>query len=304
MIVSLRSLLLVDAVFPLTVLFLTVSVQYLCAFEMAEACASRTHRRRANPPPAGFEDREDHRTPCASVLVELSTLLWLSSYPQIRLQSPESTGKFLPRLVIGYRRRNDDVVARFPIHRRSYIVLCGELQRIQHAHDFVKIAPTAHGITEHHLDLLVRANNKYGTHGRIVSGSAAFRAVSGLSRKHVIELCHLKFGVADHRIIDLVPLRLFDIVGPFNVIRHRVDAQADDLAIALSELGLQAGHVTKLGRAYRSEILGVRKQNRPTIPDPLVKIDFALGGFSGKVRSFGIYAQRHSQSSLSPFDAL
>ena len=34
---------------------------------MAEACASRTHRRQANLPPAGFEDREDHRTPCASV---------------------------------------------------------------------------------------------------------------------------------------------------------------------------------------------------------------------------------------------
>jgi hypothetical protein len=35
---------------------------------MAEACASRTHRRQENLPPAGFEDREDHRTPCASIL--------------------------------------------------------------------------------------------------------------------------------------------------------------------------------------------------------------------------------------------
>jgi len=38
------------------------------AKSVAEACVSRTHRRRANPPPAGFEDREDHRTPCASIL--------------------------------------------------------------------------------------------------------------------------------------------------------------------------------------------------------------------------------------------
>jgi hypothetical protein len=36
------------------------------AFVLAEACASRTHRRRGDPPPAGFEDREVHRSPCAS----------------------------------------------------------------------------------------------------------------------------------------------------------------------------------------------------------------------------------------------
>src|SRR5581483_5935387 len=38
------------------------------SLSMAEACASRTHLRQANLPNAGFEDREDHRTPCASVL--------------------------------------------------------------------------------------------------------------------------------------------------------------------------------------------------------------------------------------------
>src|SRR5690348_3172888 len=38
---------------------------------MAEASGSRTHLRRANPPHAGFEDREDHRTPCASALVQI-----------------------------------------------------------------------------------------------------------------------------------------------------------------------------------------------------------------------------------------
>jgi hypothetical protein len=70
--------------------------------------------------------------------------------------------------------------------------------------------------------------------------------------------------------------------------------------MALRELGLQTGHVAKLGSAYRSEILGVREQNCPVIADPLVKIDFALGSFGGKVRSFGIYAQRHSRSSFSP----
>jgi len=33
---------------------------------MAEASGGRTHRRQENLPPAGFEDRDDHRTACAS----------------------------------------------------------------------------------------------------------------------------------------------------------------------------------------------------------------------------------------------
>src|SRR5690242_5702827 len=42
---------------------------------MAEASGSRTHRRQANPPPAGFEDREDHRTPCASGLNQIKRMV-------------------------------------------------------------------------------------------------------------------------------------------------------------------------------------------------------------------------------------
>src|SRR6266849_1936631 len=42
---------------------------------LAEASGSRTHRRQANLPPAGFEDRESHRTPCASVLPTNGTML-------------------------------------------------------------------------------------------------------------------------------------------------------------------------------------------------------------------------------------
>ncbi len=34
---------------------------------MAEASGGRTHRRQANLPPAGFEDRDNHRTACASI---------------------------------------------------------------------------------------------------------------------------------------------------------------------------------------------------------------------------------------------
>jgi hypothetical protein len=40
---------------------------FICG-KMAEASGGRTHRRQDCLPPAGFEDRDDHRTACASVL--------------------------------------------------------------------------------------------------------------------------------------------------------------------------------------------------------------------------------------------
>ena len=42
-----------------------------------------------------------------------------------------------------------------------------------------------------------------------------------------------------------------------------VDAQADDLRVALVELGLELRHVAELGRADRREVLGMREQDRP-----------------------------------------
>jgi hypothetical protein len=38
---------------------------------MAEASGSRTHRRRRKTTTAGFEDRDDHRTACASLAGDL-----------------------------------------------------------------------------------------------------------------------------------------------------------------------------------------------------------------------------------------
>src|SRR5579862_4639705 len=41
---------------------------------LAEASGSRTHRRRGDPPPAGFEDRGSHRTTCASSIFNTSSV--------------------------------------------------------------------------------------------------------------------------------------------------------------------------------------------------------------------------------------
>ena len=66
----------------------------------------------------------------------------------------------------------------------------------------------------------------------------------------------------------------------------RVDRQADDLGIALVELGLDARHVAQLGGADRGEVLRVREQHRVAVADPLVEIDRTLGSFDLEIGCF------------------
>ena len=106
---------------------------------------------------------------------------------------------------------------------------------------------------------------------------------AALGRQHAVELGDLELRVADHRIVHLVALGLFDVRRPLAVAADRVDAQPDDLGVALGEFRLQPGHVAEFGGADRSEVLGMRKQDRPAVADPFVKVDGALRGFGGEV---------------------
>ena len=74
---------------------------------------------------------------------------------------------------------------------------------------------------------------------------------------------------------------------------HRVDRQADELAVALGELGLDLGHVAELGGAHGREVLGVREQDGPAVADPVVEVDRALRGLGGEVGGGVVDAQGH-----------
>jgi len=55
--------------------------------------------------------------------------------------------------------------------------------------------------------------------------------------------------------------------GPLIVAARRVDAQSDDLAVAIfGEFGLQSGHVAQLGGADGVKSFGWVEQDGPTIP--------------------------------------
>src|SRR5258708_3301408 len=81
-----------------------------------------------------------------------------------------------------------------------------------------------------------------------------------------------------------------------------VNAQADKLGVALGELGLDLRHVAELGRADRGKILGMGKQDRPLVADPLVKVDLPVRGFSGEVRSSVVEAKGQGFLPQSYFD--
>src|SRR6185436_5146461 len=107
-------------------------------------------------------------------------------------------------------------------------------------------------------------------------------------------------GIADHGIRDPVTLGLLDVLRPPRVIGDRIDAETNDLAAPLVELGLQAGHVAELGRADRGEILRMGEEDGPSRADPLVEVDGPLGGLRSEVWSLAVDPQRHDDLLLCP----
>jgi hypothetical protein len=83
------------------------------------------------------------------------------------------------------------------------------------------------------------------------------------------------------------------------VTAHGIHAQAYDLGVALFEFVMEAGHTAQLGSADRGEIFGMRKENGPTVADPLVEVDGAVGCFGSKVGRRVVDPEGHAAFLLS-----
>ena len=83
-----------------------------------------------------------------------------------------------------------------------------------------------------------------------------------------------------------------------------IDAEADDLDVALVELGLQPRHVAELGRADGREILGVGEQYGPGIAEPVVELDVALRGVGFEIGSGVANAHRESSRRIQQIPAV
>ncbi len=132
-------------------------------------------------------------------------------------------------------------------------------------------------------------------HGLVCRRGPALRRARLFGRQHVVKLGDLEIMVGDDRVVHLRALRLLDVGEPARMGLARVDAQADELGVALGELRLDLGHVAEFGRADRGEVLGMGKQDRPLVADPLVKVDLALRCFGGEVGSSVVEAKGHQK---------
>ena len=68
-----------------------------------------------------------------------------------------------------------------------------------------------------------------------------------------------------------------------------VDREAEELGVALVEVGLARREGAQLGRADRCEVLRVREEDAPAVAEVVVEAERALGGLGGEVR--GLVAQ-------------
>ena len=190
----------------------------------------------------------------------------------------------LARVLVAHGGGNDHLLARLPVDRRRDRVFRAHLQRVEQPQHLVEVAPRAHRIDEHRLHFLVGTDDEDRAHGRVVRRGA--RARRGVRMDHVVELRDVEVRVADERIVDLRALRLLDVLHPARVVGHGIDAQADDLRVALVEFGFQPRHVAELRRAHGREVLRMGEEDRPAVADPLVEPDLSLRRFGGKVRRF------------------
>src|SRR5581483_1646281 len=169
-----------------------------------------------------------------------------------------------------------------------------ELQRIDHAQDLVEVATCAHGIAELHFDFLVGANHEHGANRRVVVRSTSLRSVASSSGQHAVKLGDFELWVADHWIVHLRSLRFFDVTLPPLVIADRVNADGQNFRVALRELGLELCHCAQLRGAYGCEVFGMREQDGPSVADPVMEMNGALGCFGGEIRSDIVNAQNGS----------
>ena len=86
-----------------------------------------------------------------------------------------------------------------------------ELNRIQHAQHFVKVAACAHRVAELEFDFFVRADYEYCAHGGVICRCAARGGGPAFGGQHAVKLGDSELGITDHGVIHPVPLRLLDI---------------------------------------------------------------------------------------------
>jgi hypothetical protein len=105
--------------------------------KVAEASGGRTHRRQGHLPPAGFEDRDDHRTACASGFIYSNIQTTLSHHcitvAQIQSEARNApTGKAMGGHQTGYIFESKS--GAFHVRYCATEIVDGQPRRVQKSH--------------------------------------------------------------------------------------------------------------------------------------------------------------------------
>ena len=202
-------------------------------------------------------------------------------------------GEEFPRLLVGQRRNDDDVLTLLPVHGRRHLVPVRELQGVDDAQDLVEVAPGAGRIGEDGADLPAGIDDEHRPHRE---------SVVGLRMDHAVERGDGAIRIADERKPRARALRRFDVVGPAAMAVHRIHGQADHLHAAALEFGPQLLGVAELGGAHGREIPGMGEKDAPGRPQPFVEAEGAGGGRRGEVRRGIAELQCHGNAPVADAD--
>lgn len=106
-------------------------------------------------------------------------------------------------------------------------------------------------------------------------------------------------GICGHGEVDWNAGKPLDLLVPPVVGFQRVDAQDEDLGVALVELGHETRHRHELRRAHRCEVTRVRQEHGPASALPLAERDGASSRLDDEVRCLVAEPDRHGERTSS-----
>ena len=169
--------------------------------------------------------------------------------------------------------------------------IVGELQRVDHAQDLVEVAAGAGRVGDDQADLLVRVDDEHRAHRE---------RVVRVRVDHVVEVGDLRSESARIGKLTVVSAsprcRRSSACG----CRPGRPDSADDLHVALVELGLELGDVPSSVVHTGVKSLGCEKSTPQLSPRPFVEVDGSLGRLGREVGSLVSESQSHAHS-LSSF---
>lgn len=182
--------------------------------------------------------------------------------------------------------RDDDVFTFGPVDRGGNALGVSLLQSVDHSQHFSSVSPSQRRVGHDQSHLLGGVNDEHQSHGE--HGLFGDLLEVGF-RQHVVQVQHFQLLVSNDGELELGPIshHFLDVLDPLLVRGDPFRQQPNQLDASLVELRLQLGEGAQFGGAHGGEVGGVGEQDGPLVADPVVEVDFPLGGVDVEVGRLG-----------------